>query len=458
MTQSEKFEYMTTTPVKKLICTLAVPTIISMLITSFYNMADTFFVGKINTSATGAVGVVFSLMAVIQAIGFFFGQGSGSYISRCLGRQDEEAASKMASTGFFYAIFFGFLFLCAGLLFLKPLSYLLGSTDTILPYTQAYLRIILFGAPYMTASLVLNNQLRFQGSALYGMIGITTGAILNVLLDPVLIFVLDMGISGAALATIISQFVSFCLLLTGCMRGGNIRISWKNFTPSRFHMKEIIRGGLPSLARQGLASLASISLNLAAGVYGDAAIAAMSIVNRITFFASAALIGFGQGFQPVCGFNYGAGLYRRVKQAFYFCVKYAAIFLTVLSILGILFAPQLVAVFRKEDAEVIAIGTSALRFQCITLPFTSYVILSNMLLQAIGKATKATILSAGRQGLFFLPAIWILPALFGMTGIQCSQSIADMATFCMAIPFSQSVLKKFNHDLINNQSSSNAPV
>ena len=319
--QADKFARMTQTPIPRLITTLAVPTIISMMITSVYNMADTFFVGRIGTSATGAVGVVFSLMAVIQAIGFMFGQGSGNYIARSLGGQDFRDASRMSATGFFSALIVGGLITLFGLLFLDPLVRLLGATETILPYARDYARYILLGASYMTASLVLNNQLRFQGSASYAMVGIAAGGILNIALDPLFIFVFGMGIAGAAIATVISQFVSFCILLAGCTRGGNIRIHFRDFTPRWELYREILRGGLPSLWRQGLASVATICLNLAAGPYGDAAIAAMSIVSRVNMFASSALIGFGQGFQPVCGFNYGARLYRRVREGFWFCVR-----------------------------------------------------------------------------------------------------------------------------------------
>ncbi len=335
----QKRQYMLETPVKKLVCTLAGPTILSMLITSFYNMVDTFFVGKINTQATAAVGIVFSLMAIVQAIGFFFGHGSGNYISRKLGAKEIEEAEKMSAVGFFSALAAGTILMLLCLIFVKPLAYALGSTETILPYTVTYLWIILLGAPAMTTSLVLNNQMRFQGSAFYAMIGIVSGAVLNMILDPLLILQCEMGIAGAALATTISQYFSFILLLLMVKKGGNIQIRLTNFKPSLHFYKEMIRGGMPSLCRQGLASLAAICLNHTAGIYGDAAIAGMSIVSRITMFANSALIGFGQGFQPVCGFNYGAGNYKRVLEAFWFCVRYAFIFLIIVSVTGYGFAP-----------------------------------------------------------------------------------------------------------------------
>lgn len=440
--QEQKFHQMTETPVSTLICRLALPCIVSMLVTAFYNMADTFFVGMLKSnSATGAVGVVFSLMAIIQAVGFFFGHGSGNFISRELGRQNFEEASNMAATGFFSAIAAGALICALGQLFLEPLATLLGSTPTILPYTKAYLRVILFGAPWMTSSLVLNNQLRFQGSAAYAMVGIASGAVLNIALDPLLIFTFHLGVAGAAWATIISQFVSFCLLLIGCSRGGNLRIHISRVQRKWSYYEMIVRGGLPSLARQGLASVATICLNRAAGPYGDAAIAAMGVVQRIMMFGGSAMIGFGQGFQPVCGFNYGAKLYHRVKEGFWFCVKSSTLFLLAVSTLGFLFAPQLIALFR-DDPEVIACGAAALRFQCVTFFTTGWTVMSNMMLQTIGKTGPATFMAMARQGIFFIPLVYILSHCFGLAGVQMTQSVADCLAFLCAIPLSRRALKE----------------
>ncbi|WP_346026427.1 MATE family efflux transporter [Beduinella massiliensis] len=430
----EKFSVMTTERIPPLVLRLAAPTIVSMLVTSLYNMADTFFVGRIGTSATGAVGVVFSLMAIIQALGFTFGHGSGNFISRRLGAQDTEGAEAMASTGFFSALITGLAVMVLGLLFLDPLVQSLGATPTILPYARDYARFILIGSPYMIASLVLNNQLRFQGSAAYAMVGIASGAVINVVLDPLLIFGLNMGVAGAALATIISQFVSFCLLLVGTHRGCNIPIRFKAFKPSKIRYREILRGGFPSLCRQGLGSIATIALNLAAGPYGDAAIAAMSIVSRVMQFAMSAVIGFGQGFQPVCGFNYGAKLYGRVREAFFFCLRISFVILLVMSVLGIFFAPQVIEIFRKGDPAVVQIGQSALRLQCILFPFVAYITMVNMMLQTIGKSLRASVLAAARQGLFFLPVILILPRAFGLTGLLLSQPVADLFTLLLALP------------------------
>ena len=442
--QEQKYIKMTTTPVEKLICSLAGPTIVSMLVTSFYNMADTFFVGKIGTSATGAVGIVFSVMAIIQAFGFFFGHGSGNYVSRKLGEKDFEEASRMAATGFVSAFLAGLVIMIVGLIFLEPLCYLLGATPTILPHAKSYLRIILIGAPYMTAALVLNNQLRFQGSAFYGMIGITSGAVLNIVLDPLFIYVFHMGVAGAALATIISQFVSFLLLLRGTGTGGNVHIDLRKFSPSIQRYKIIINGGSPSLCRQGLSSVSTACMNLMARPYGDAAIAAMSIVMRITNFAASIMTGFGQRFQPVCGFNYGARKFRRVQEGVWFCVRLSTVFLLGMSVLGWFGASGLVALFQREDQEVIAFGTRALRFQCISFPLLGWITMCNMMMQTIGKGVRASIMAMSRQGLFFIPLVIVLSSRIGFLGVQMSQPISDVLSFLVAIILQASVLREMN--------------
>lgn len=445
MTQDEKFKMMTEMPIPHLIGRLAVPTIISMLITSFYNMADTFFVGRIGTSATAAVGVAFPLMAVIQALGFFCGHGSGNSISRKLGSKETDTAEQLAATGFFMAIFLGLMVMALGLVFLKPLCLILGSTDTILPYTKQYLGIILLGAPYMTAQLVLNNQIRFQGNAVYSMIGITAGAVLNIALDPLFIFVFHMGIAGAALATIFSQFVSFVLLLAGIRISKCIPIRFRNIRLNKDRLSELVGGGLPSLFRQGLGSVATMTLNLAANPYGDAAIAAMSIVSRITMFAGSALIGFGQGFQPVCGFNYGAKKFGRVREALWFCVKVSTVVLFFLAVTGALLSGSLVGIFR-DDPEVIRIGTTALRFQCLSFTLNGWIIMNNMMMQTMGKTGYASLLASARQGLFFIPALLILPGLFGLLGIQMAQAVADGLTFVVTTVIYVLVMKTMRQE------------
>ncbi len=439
--QELKYKQMTEPPVEKLICKLALPCIVSMLVTSFYNMADTFFVGRLDSdAATGAVGVVFSMMAIIQAVGFFFGQGSGTFISRALGQKNVKDASEMASTAFFSSMGIGVVICVLGQIFLEPLSYLLGSTDTILPYTKDYLQVILLGAPWIIASFVLNNQLRFQGGAFYSMIGIGTGAVLNIILDPIMIFGMKLGVAGAGWATIISQFVSFCLLLIGCSKGGNISIKFSNFRPRGYYYYMIFRGGLPSLARQCLSSLATICLNHAAQPFGDAAIAAMGVVQRISMFGASTMLGFGQGFQPVCGFNYGAKLYDRVKKGFWFCVKVSSGVLVGIAILGYIFAPELIALFRDTPA-VIECGAAALRFQCLSFPMHGWIVMSTMMEQSMGRTVSATFLSVARQGFFFIPLVLILSATLGLTGIQMTQACADALTMLCAIPIHIHVMK-----------------
>ncbi len=440
-TQEQKYKTMTEAPVKGLIVKLAIPTMISMLVTSFYNMADTFFVGKLGPSATGAVGVVFSVMAIIQAVGFFFGHGSGNYISRALGAHDVSGAESMAATGFFSALIGGTVIMIGGLLFLEPLALALGSSKTILPYAVDYLRWILIGAPYMTASLVLNNQLRFQGNAIYAMIGLVSGAVINIALDPLLIFTFDLGVSGAAIATIVSQLVSFVILFIGIFRSNAIDIRIRNFKPTVERYKIIINGGSPSLFRQGLNSVATICLNVAARAYGDYAIAGMSIVTRIMQFANSCLIGFGQGFQPVCGFNYGAKKFDRVREGFWFCVKLSTAVLLVLAAACFAFAPAIVSLFQ-DDPGVIKVGRIALRLQCITFPLAGWIVMSNMMSQTIGKAIPASFLAMARQGLFFIPAVLILPHCLGILGVELSQAVADAITIAVAIPLQLKIMRE----------------
>jgi putative MATE family efflux protein len=436
---------MTAYPVEKLVCRMAVPTIAIMLVSAMYNMADTYFVGSLGTSATAAVGVSFSLMAIIQAAGFFFGHGAGNYISRALGERNHGDAEKMAATGFITAFIAGGVIALGGLAFLSPFARLLGATDTILPYARSYLRFVLIGAPFMVSSLTLNNLLRFQGSAFWGMIGMIGGAVLNVALDPLFIFVFGMGVAGAALATMISQTVSCALLLTvSCAGRNNVRIRLRNFSPGPRVYGDIVRGGVPSLLRQGLLSLATIFLNHAAGDYGDAVIAAVSIVNRIVLIAGAALLGLGQGFQPVCGFNYGAKRYDRVKKAFWFCLRLSAVILILLSAAGFIFAPGIIALFRRDDPEVVRIGAFALRLQCFTFPLAGWIILNNMMLQTIGKAIPASILAFARQGLFLIPLLFILNASLGVLGIQLCTPLADLCTFVLALPLGIRTLREMN--------------
>ena len=436
----DNYNFLTHAPVHRVVLSMAVPTIISMLVTSLYNMADTYFVGKINTQCTAAVGVSFSVMAIIQAVGFFCGHGSGNYISRKLGAKQTGDAERMAATGFLLSIGIGCVIALVGHIFLTRISVLLGSTPTILPYIESYLGIILFGAPFMTGSFTLNNQMRFQGNALFAMYGIVSGALLNLGLAPLFIFVFGMGISGAATATLISQVCSFCILFAMTRHKRNIHIRLSNFTPSKALFKEILYGGTPSLSRQGLASIATIMLNVSAGAFGDAAIAGMSIVNRICYFVFSIIIGLGQGFQPLCGFCYGAGLYQRVREGFMYCVRIGTIFLTVLAAAGFAFARVIVEEFRS-DAAVVEIGSAAFRWQLVTFPLIATLVLVNMLLQTIRKPVRANLVAAACSGLFFIPLIIILPRMLGLQGVEMCQAVADVCAFALSVPLAYTAFR-----------------
>ena len=455
MTGSQKQDLMLNQPVHKAIIRLAIPTIISMLVSAFYNMADSYFVGSVgseaDSSATAAVGIVFSLMAIIQAVGFFFGHGSGNFMSHSLGAGDTEGAKKMATVGFGLSLFGGLAISILGLVFITPLSYLLGATPTSIDYVKDYLRIILVGAPIMCASYVLNNQLRFQGSAVYGMIGLGSGAVINVGLDWLFITQWGMAVKGAAIATVISQVIGFILLIIGTFQKGNLRLNVKYFKPTKKFIKEIFQCGTPSLFRQSLTSLATICLNYSAAsaavqmaIPQDDAISAMSIVSRFMFFVAAAVIGFGQGFQPVCGFNYGAKKYDRVLAAFWFCVKVSAVFLIAVSVVGIIFAADIVRIF-KDNENVVKYGTIALRLQLITHPIMSFVVLANMMTQNLGKVFRASFLATARQGLVFIPCVLALPAFFGLWGVVLAQPVADLLTFVLTIIITIPILKELKN-------------
>ena len=420
---------------------MAVPTVISMLVTSLYSIADTFFVGQIDTQSTAAVGIVFAVMSVIQAVGFLFGQGAGVSIAHHLGERSTDEAERMAATSFACSIIAGVLIAAGGLLFLKEISLALGSTPTILPYTERYLSIILLGAPFIVGALTLNNQMRFQGIASTAIIGIVSGAVLNVLLDALFIIALGWGITGAALATLFSQACSFFLLLALSRRGQNIPILLRNARLTRDMLADILRGGTPSLTRQSLGALATICLNLMASRYGDAAIAGMSIVTRFTFFVYSIIIGTGQGYQPLCGFCYGARLYERVRSGFWFCVRWGTVFLTLCAILVFCFAESVVALFR-DDPDVVIVGAEAFRWQVITWPLGAFMMMSNMMMQSMGKAIRANLVAGMRRGLFFIPLILLLPHWLGLLGVELCQAVADACSFVLTAPLTYSVLKE----------------
>ncbi|MTQ97731.1 MATE family efflux transporter [Pseudoflavonifractor sp. BIOML-A6] len=457
---------MTGTPIPRLITSLAVPTIISMLITGIYNLADTYFVSLLHSdSATAAVGVVFSLMALIQAVGFTLGMGSGSLISRLLGRQQKEAADTVLSSGFTAAVLFGVLVTAMGLIFIDPLMAALGSSETILPYARSYAQYILFGAPIMAASFVLNNVLRAEGHATLSMAGITIGGILNIVLDPIFILReitlpfgialpgLNLGTAGAAIATLLSQCISF-LILFSCFltRKSILHLSVRNVARRGRQYWDIVCTGLPSFSRQGLAVIATVALNHAAMVYGDPAVAGMSVVGRVFMLIISALIGFGQGYQPVVGYNYGARRFDRVRESFFFSLKTASVMMGILAIIGWLAAPRVIGMFGSGQMQ--EIGTFAMRAQCVGLLFQTLGVLSNMTFQAVGKSWQATFLSSCRQGVYFLPLILILPRVAGLTGVEITQPLADVCTFVTCIPF----LAAFFRDLKAKSAEDGGPL
>ena len=444
MDSSSRSEMMLNMPVSRVIPQLAVPTIISMLITSIYNMADTFFVSQLGTSASGAVGVIFSAMSIIQAIAFTIGMGSGTNVSQALGAGNEDTAQRYVSMAFFTALGVGVALAAAGLSSIDWLVRFLGATETIAPYAKDYATYIFYAAPFMMCSLVMNNLLRFEGLSIYGMVGITTGGILNMVLDPLFIFGFGLGTAGAAIATAISQFVSFMILLIMTnTRAAAISIRPRNFRPTARMYGRIFYMGLPSLGRQGIASVSTILLNNAAGIYGDAAIAAMSIVSRFIMFINSTVIGFGQGFQPVCGYCYGAGRYSRVREAYTFCVKVSTLILLVLSAVSFLFARPIITVFRRDDPLVIEIGTFALRAQLLTLPLWGFITMSNMFTQSIGYGVRATIIATARQGIFLIPALLILPPLLGLRGIQIAAPVSDVLTLFLSFGIVSGILRQF---------------
>jgi len=435
MTQAElHYKKMTETPVEKLIISLSVPTIISMLITNIYNLVDTYFVGTLGVSASGAVGIVFTLMSILQAIGFMLGHGAGSVVSRLLAKRDIQNASVYTSTSFFLAIFMGLLLTFFGIPLINPLMRLLGSTETILPYARDYGFYILAAAPVMIGSLVLNNVLRYEGKAFYGMIGLTIGGVLNMIGDPICIYGLNMGVAGAGLATALSQAISFTILLIMHRRHAQGTISIRNFRLKSALIGDIVTTGAPSLIRQGMTSISSGILNNAAGMYGDACVSAMAITGRCQFFMLSIALGIGQGFQPVSGFNYQAKKYARLRRAFRFTLLAGIGVLLVVCGLGCIFAPQLVGLFQ-DDPEVLRIGGLALRFASISLIFTPISIAPNMLFQSAGFKIRALFTACLRSGLCFIPMLLILPPFLGLLGIQLAQPIADITSSLLTIPF-----------------------
>lgn len=437
----KQYQRMLNDPLGPLILSLAVPSVLSMLITSIYNMADTYFVGRLGLSASGAVGVAFPLMMIIQAIAFTFGMGANSLISRYLGAKETDMAQACASSALFACIIINILFSGISLLILDPLLRLLGATETILPFARDYARIILLGSPFISGSFVLNNLLRSQGLNLKAMIGLTTGGILNIILDPIFISALDFGISGAALATVISQSVSFAMLLYMVEKKSILLLRPRFISKKIYLYLSVISIGIPSFLRQSLGSLAVIILNNRAATFGDPAVAAFSIVGRFSSIFLAFVLGAGQAFQPVVGYNYGAGNYSRVRESYTFTLK--AMLIAMLLVSSAVFAASsvLIGIFQP-DPEVVRIGTFSLRLQCLTFIFQPFLIATNMLYQSTGQAKGATFLASLRNGIFYYPMILTLPRFFGLRGLQLVQPAADILSALTAIPLGLLFMKK----------------
>ena len=438
-----QYEKMTLTPIPKLVLGLSVPAVISMLVTNVYNLVDTAFVGQLGTSASGAVGIVFGFMSIIQAFGFMFGQGAGSILSRALGKKDRESASLHASVGFFSSFLCGALICALGFITLDRVVFWLGSTETIAPYAKTYISYILISAPFMCSCLTLNNLLRYEGKAFLGMIGLMSGAVLNMAGDPILMFGLNMGIAGAGLSTALSQIVSWGILVWMFVSGR---------TETRLSLKRAVRAtpkvvgniaatGFPSLLRQALNSVTTVLLNTRCAVYGDAAVAAMSIVSRLIFFAFSVALGVGQGFQPVSAFNYGAGKYSRVRQGFVFACLAAEGFILLSCGALIAFSGNLIGLFR-DDPAVIEIGTRALRLQALATLVLPPCMMVEMLFQSTGRRMGASILSALRSGLIFIPALLILSQFRGLAGIQEAQPVSLLLSVPVFAVFAAAFFRK----------------
>ena len=440
--QQKQYEKMTTEPVGKLLFTLSVPTIISMMVTNIYNLVDTAFVGTLGTSESGATGIVFSYMAILQAVAFMCGQGAGSIMSRKLGAKDLEEASKYSSTGFFLSFGLGLLMAVFSFLFLEPLLYLLGSTKTIAPYAGTYIFFILLAAPFFTSSLTMNNLLRYEGKAKLGTIGLMIGALINIGADMVLIFGCKLGIAGAGIATAGSQLISFCILLSMFLRGKTqTRISVKYIARDVQTVWNVVATGFPSLLRQMLNSVAAMLLNKASGMYGDEAVAAMSIVSRVSFFPMAVAIGIGQGFQPISSFNFGAGKIGRVRKAFWSALAGAECVLFLISIPIFLFAGPIVEQMRN-DPQVIELGIRALRLMCVGQLFVPLTMMVEMGFQSIGEKLLASLGSCLRSGLVFIPTLQILKQVRGLAGVQEAQPLSFVVTFVVCLFLCRIYLKR----------------
>ncbi len=431
MNKEKRAEMLGKEKISKALVTLSIPAIMGMMVSAIYNIVDTLFVSSLGTEALGAVTVVFPFFMLISAFGMTFGTGAASYISRLLGQKNVQRASQTVIVAFLSSIFFAGLFTVFGLNYLDRLLSLFGASPTILPYAKEYGLFIISGSVFTMGNMTLNNMLRAEGSAKMSMIGIMLGAVLNIILDPIFIFALDMGVKGAALATVISQMISFGTLLGYyLLKKSFVEFRLRNFVFSGEIYGEILKIGLPTLLRQGLASVSMGMMNSAAVAYGDSAVAAIGVTSRIFMIAFYVIFGFSQGFQPLAGFNYGAKQYQRVQETIAVSVRWTTIYSVVMAVIYAVGATPIISVF-SSDPNVLTIGTKLLRYYSLIFPTFGFTVIYNSAFMAFGKAKEALVLSTARQGIFLIPAILILPALFGLEGVLLCQPIANVLSFAL---------------------------
>ena len=443
--QQERKLMMLNEPIHRVIPKMAIPTIVAFLINSIYSLADTYFVSSLGTNATAAVSVNASLDQLIMMCGSMLAMGANSYIARLLGKGEDEKASRVLSTAFFTAFAIGVSLLIGGTIFMVPMVRLLGATPTCEAYSIDYATYVLMAAPFMASNFVMNQCLRSEGSATLSMVGMGFGGILNCILDPIFIFGFDMGVAGASLATAISKVVSFAILIFPYItRRSLLHLSIRNFKPSREIVSEIVTVGSSSMFRNGLAVVAGILLNKLAGSISDSVLAGIGVCTKIMMFPFSIILGFGNGFQPVAGFNWGAKRYDRVRESYRFSSKVALWGGVIMAAVCILFADQLIVLFAGEDLEMRKIGAFAIITQSIALPIHAWVAIVNMYCVGLGNARGAFALATARQGSCFLPILYPLAWIFGAWGVGCVQALADVLTMLLAVPILRTINKKLH--------------
>ena len=432
----EKKQAMLTESIRTLIPRMAVPTIVAQLITTIYNLVDTYFVSTLGTNATAAVGVNSSLERTITVIGSLLGAGACSYIARLLGANKKKEADQVLSTSFFTGLGLGILFMIICRLMIRRLVFWLGATEECAEYSVQYATYVLYAAPFMICSFILNMCLRSEGSALYSMIGIGFGGVLNCFLDPLFIYHFGLGVAGASMATAISKFISFVILLYPYVKKRTaVNISVRKIRYIAADVREVLAIGSSSFFRSALSVVAAVAMNHVAGHFSTAALAAVSVANRVMEFPFAIILGFGQGYQPISGFNWGAKQYRRVKESLVFAIMVSVAGSLIMGTLLFITAPGVVHLFnRHADSDVLRIGVLCIRLQCITLTLHGINSIVNMYYAGIGKALYALLINTSRQGYCFIPVLLVIPALLGENGIAAAQAIADALAMIVVIP------------------------